>query len=212
MSSPIALEHKPSSKQALVNLHQTLSHGRRVRVLAERIAMHIEALVPHDRAQCLDIGCGDMTIAEAIAGHMPRTDWRCIDVHELPPGLRGDSRWRKYTRFDGRTIPYGDREFDVALLCDVLHHTPENAARLLAEASRVAQCVIVKDHFEYGLYSRSMLRLMDFVGNWGYGISVPERYLTRGGFEHGLELYKHLPIVRTFLRADWQFISVLRRK
>ncbi len=111
------------------------------------------------------------------------------------------------------------------MLCDVLHHTPATAARLLAEAARVARHVIVKDHFEYGAYSRSMLRLMDFVGNWGYGISVPECYFTREGFvrlaaqqglvitslDCGLELYEHLPVVRTVLRPDWHFIAVLRR-
>jgi hypothetical protein len=70
-----------------------------------------------------------------------------------------------------------------------------------------------------------MLRLMDFVGNWGYGISVPESYFTREGFARlvaqqgivitsldcGLELYEHLPVVRTVLRPDWHFIAVLRR-
>ena len=225
MSSPIALDHKDAPKKALVGLHRTLSHGHRVGVLAQRIAMRIETLVPHGPTKCLDIGCGDMTIAEAIHDHTSRTDWRCIDVHPLPPGLSEHARWQKYLAFDGQTIPYGDREFDVAVLCDVLHHTPATAAQLLAEAARVARHVIVKDHFEYGAYSRSMLRLMDFVGNWGYGISVPERYFTREGFvrlaaqqglvitslDCGLELYEHLPVVRTVLRPDWHFIAVLRR-
>jgi SAM-dependent methyltransferase len=226
MSSPIALERKATSKKALVNLHQTLSHGHRVGVLAERLATHIETLVPRGRAKCLDIGCGDMTIAEAIHEHTSRTDWRCIDVHPLPPKLSRDARWSKYLSFDGHTIPYRDREFDVAMLCDVLHHTAENAARLVAEAGRVAKHVIVKDHFEYGPYSRSMLRLMDFVGNWGYGVSVPDCYFTRDGFvrlageqglaitalDCGLELYEHLPVVRTVLRPDWHFIAVLCRR
>ena len=224
MSSPIALEHKAVPKKALVGLHQALSHGHRVDLLAERIGMHIESLVPRGRARCLDIGCGDMTIADAIHEHSTRTDWRCIDVHPLPQDLRRDSRWSKYRQFDGRTIPYDDNEFDVALLCDVLHHTPENAARLLAEAGRVATNVLVKDHFEYGAYSRAMLRLMDFVGNWGYGVSVPDSYFTREGFvrlageqdlvitalDCGVELYEHLPVVRKALRPDWHFVAVLR--
>jgi hypothetical protein len=105
----------------------------------------------------------------------------------------------------------------------VLHHAPEDAARLLAEAGRVARHVLVKDHFEYGPYSRAMLRLMDFVGNWGYGVSVPERYFSRTEFvllaaeqklhisalDCGLELYDHLPLVGTLLRPRWQFIAVL---
>ena len=106
----------------------------------------------------------------------------------------------------------------------MLHHTPENAARLLAEAGRVARHVLVKDHFERGAYSRTMLRLMDFLGNWGHGVDVPESYFTRDGFvrlageQHlaitaldcGLELYEHLPVVRAALRPDWHFVAVLR--
>ena len=106
----------------------------------------------------------------------------------------------------------------------MLHHTPENAARLLAEAGRVATNVLVKDHFEYGAYSRTMLRLMDFVGNWGYGVSVPDSYFTRDGFvrlageqdlvitalDCGMQLYEHLPVVRKALRPDWHFVAVLR--
>jgi hypothetical protein len=147
-------------------------------------------------------------------------------VHPLPSSLAADSRWSKYRQFDGKLIPYGNAELDVALFCDVLHHTPENTPQLLAEAGRVARRVIVKDHFEYGFYSRSMLRLMDFVGNWGYGISVPERYFTRDGFTQlahqqgliveslscGMMLYEHLPVVRTLLRPAWHFIAVLRRR
>lgn len=225
MSSPIALAHKGASKKAVVGLHRTLSHGHRVGVLAERIALYVESLVPQGRVRCLDIGCGDMTLAEAVEARGSRTDWRCIDVHRLPPELSADARWRKYRSFDGRTIPHADGEFDVALLCDVLHHAPRDAPRLLTEAARVARHVLVKDHFEHGLYSRTMLRLMDFVGNWGYGVSVPQRYFTRDGFTRlvreqglriarldcGLDLYAHLPVARSLLRPHWQFIAVVRR-
>jgi len=195
-----------------------------VSVLAERIALHIESLVPQGRARCLDIGCGNMKLAEAIETRAPHTDWRCIDVHPAPAAVRDDVRKSKYRQFDGRTIPYADREFDVALLCDVLHHAPEDAAQLLAEAGRVADCVLVKDSFEDGPYSRSMLRLADLIGSGGTSARVPERYLTRERFvrlaaeqhlvmtalDSGLDLYEHMPIVGTLLRPDWQFIAVLR--
>jgi len=225
MSSPIALQRKAAPKKALVSLHRSLSHGHRIDVLAQHVVRYVESLVPQGPVRCIDIGCGDMTLAEAIQERAPRTDWTCIDVHDLPEHLRDDARWRKYGRFDGRTVPHGDAAFDVAMLCDVLHHAPADAARLLAEAGRVARHVLVKDHFEYGPYSRTMLRLMDFVGNWGYGIGIPERYFTREGFaglvaeqrlvisalDCGLEIYQHLPVVGTLLRPDWQFIAVLRR-
>jgi SAM-dependent methyltransferase len=196
------------SRKALVSLHRTLSHGHRVDVLAQRIALHIESLVPQGRARCLDVGCGDMSLAEAVEARTSRTDWRCIDVHGLPVGLHDDERWNKYRQFDGRRIPHADGEFDVALLCDVLHHAPEDAAELLAEAARVAEHVLVKDHFEYGAHRGS----------------VPERYFTCEQFvrlakqqrlvitalDAGLDPDDHVPRMGTLLRPDWQFIAVLR--
>ena len=200
------------------------AHNQRVEALARRIALHIESLAPNGRARCLDIGCGDMTLAEAVHARAGRTQWHCIDVHR-PPGTGNDPRWNKYRTFDGHTIPHADNEFDVALICDVLHHTPENAARLLAEASRVARRVLVKDHFESGWCSRTLLRLTDVVDNWALGFHVPHRYFTREAFARlvgeqrlaiaaldcGLELYGHLPVVRNMLQPKWQFIAVLYR-
>ena len=68
-----------------------------------------------------------------------------------------------------------------------------------------------------------MLKLMDIVGNWGYGISIPKRYFSKNSFNKivedaglkiielkvGIRLYDHLPIVKFVLRPKWQFIAVL---
>jgi hypothetical protein len=175
------------------------SHG--LDVLADRIALHIESLVPQGRTRCLDIGRGDMTLAKAVQARALRTDWHCVEVQRI------------------LTIPYADEEFDVALLCDVLHRAPEDAAKLLAEAGRVARHVLVKDHVEYGPYSRN-LQLVDVVGDLRDGAGVPEHYFTREGFarlaaqqhlvitalDADLDLHEHVPL----LRRDWQFLAVLR--
>lgn len=196
----------------------------RIGVLADRIAMYVDSLVPQGRARCLDVGCGDMTLAEAVERRKSRTVWRCIDVHPLPSELREDARWRKYGRFDGRTIPYDDDEFDVALLCDVLHRAPADAPRFLAEAGRVARHVLVKDHFEHGPCSRTMLRLMDRVDTRSCGVEIPYRYFTRDGFvrlvseqrlhitalDCELELHEPLPGARK-RKPERPFIAVLNR-
>jgi SAM-dependent methyltransferase len=206
MSLPLVRESKDEKNKAIASDHAASAPSHRLDVLADRIALHLESLVPQGRARCLDIGRGDMTLVEAVQARASRTDWRCIDVHEMA------------------TIPYADDEFDVALLCDVLHQAPEDAAKLLAEAGRVARHVLVKDNFEYGPYSRTMLQLVDLVGNLRDGAGVPERYFTREGFvrlasqqqlvitalDADLDLYEHVPGMNTLLRRDWQFIAVLR--
>jgi SAM-dependent methyltransferase len=161
--------------------------------LAQRIALHIESLVPRGRARCLDVGCGDMTLVEAMQARKSRTDWRCIDVHDVPPEQRDDARWRKYSRFDGRTIPFGDGEFDIALLCDVLH-APADAARLLTEAARVARHVLLKDHFT----REAFVRL------------AAEQRLCITALDSSVDLVDRLPVPGALLRPDWQFIAVLR--
>jgi hypothetical protein len=194
MRSQIAVDRNTLPQKLLAGLHGRLSHDPGVELLAQRMAMHIESLVPQGRAHCLDVACGDMTLAEEIHERVPRTIWRCIDSWE------------------GQTIPHADHEFDVALVCDLLHDAPEHSARLLAEVSRVARHVLVKDHFEQG--PRALQRVKDLVR---------QRYLTREAFvrlvgeqglvitglDCGLSLHEHLPVLRTVRKPD--FIAVLSR-
>jgi len=46
-------------------------------------------------------------------------------------------------------------------------HDSVNIKTLLIEAKRVSNIILIKDHFEYGLWSRRILQLADFVGNYG---------------------------------------------
>jgi hypothetical protein len=98
-------------------------------------------------------------------------------------------------------------------------------APLLESAGRVGRWVLIKDHLEYGWWSRQMLRTMDFIGNYGYGVTVPTRYFDRDRFQClcrdaglrvvelgvGIQLYAHLPLVRSLLSPDWQFMAACRR-
>ncbi len=226
MSSPIVEKSKGPFDRALIGFHQRTSHNHRLQILADRISANLNAL-PEEIGRCLDIGCGDMSLAELLAGKVNGSQWNCIDVHTLPQALIDDPRWQKYQKFDGAHVPFADKTFSCALLCDVLHHASvSDQCDLLSEASRVADHVLVKDHFEYGWLSRQALRLMDFVGNYGYGISVPERYFSQASFselartsglqiqsmEVGIPLYQHLPLAPFVLRSNWQFIAVLKRQ
>ena len=66
---------------------------------------------------------------------------------------------------------------------------------------------------------------MDFVGNYGYGVSAPKSYFARRDFEKliddakgrigepkvGRKLYEQLPGVRTLLGPQLHFIACLRK-
>ena len=146
-------------------LHQRGVFGRRVRVLADTLAL----LVP-ERAAVLDVGCGDGSLDEALAARRPDLLIEGIDVL-----VRPDARI-PVTRYDGVTIPFADKSFDVVQFVDVLHHTLDPQA-LLREARRVARrAIVLKDHGCDGILADPTLRFMDWVGNAHHGVGLPYNY------------------------------------
>lgn len=229
MSSPIAKADKSHVDRLLIAAHRQLSHGRRVALLAEEIAVRVRGIVPAGgpaEIKILDVGCGDMTLVDAVAAKVGSTSIRCADIHPLPAEMaNADPRWARYVQFNGADLPFARDSFDIVLFSDVLHHVPESQrVALLASAARVGRHVLIKDHFEYGWWSRQMLRLMDWVGNFSYGVVVPKRYfdpdsfrqlcraagLTVDGMDVGVQLYDSLPVVRSIVSKDWQFFAHCR--
>jgi hypothetical protein len=225
MSSPLAKLSKGIVGRFLVRIHQGASHSRRIDVLSDHLGQLIAKLTKPVRTG-LDIGCGDMGLTRSLETRIPGSIWSGVDLYALPGTYRNDPNWIRYCQFDGKRLPFADDQFDVALFCDVLHHADEcMCGTLIADALRVAGTVVVKDHFEYGICSRLMLRAMDFVGNYGYGVSVPSRYFTPerfrrlvadaggtvSGMRTGMQLYGQLGPLRHLLRPEWHFLAVIER-
>ena len=151
----------------LEKVHERSVAGRRVRVLAELLAPQIPA-----GARVLEVGSGDGRLTRLVADLRPDLAITAIDVL-VRPGARFPVQ-----PFDGRNIPYGDRDFDVVMLVDVLHHA-DDPGDLLAEATRVARKhVLVKDHVLEGFLAGPTLAFMDWVGNARHGVASPHRYWT----------------------------------
>ncbi|GAB6037014.1 hypothetical protein JCM15519_15730 [Fundidesulfovibrio butyratiphilus] len=224
MSSPLAKQRKSFVDRLLVGFHQRAAHGKRLEKLRVVLGETLQSLpLGGGGISMLDVGCGDMRLSESLAGARPDVELTCLDVYSPPQGGPDASRWAKYRRFDGTRLEFADKRYDVVLLVDVLHHAEaENRPHLLREAVRVGRHVIVKDHFQYGVVSNATLRLMDFVGNWGYGVSVPRRYFTPDDFgllvasagarersrRVGVDLYGSR-LLRSVIKPEYHFISVL---
>ena len=149
-------------------VHGGFIHGRRVRVLSERLSNHIP-----DGSSVLDVGCGDGWLACLIQEKRPSIQLTGLEV--LP---RPDARI-PVEPFDGLTLPRGDRSVDVVMFVDVLHHTVDPSV-LLREAARVARrSVLIKDHLLEGFLAGPTLRWMDRVGNARHGVALPHNYWTR---------------------------------
>jgi SAM-dependent methyltransferase len=80
------------------------------------------------------------------------------------------------TLFDGRHIPFGDREFDTVLCCFVLHHAEDQEA-LVADMKRVGRrIVVVEDDCDGALHRSSVVLLHQITSPM---IGMPYH---RGGF------------------------------
>jgi SAM-dependent methyltransferase len=226
MSSPHAKKEKTAFDRWLIKAHRSTSHSTRISILASLLAQQIEATIDAPaKLRCLDIGCGDLTLAKLLETVHGIGKWTGVDLYPLPSSaISTDARWRDYVQFNGQELPFPDQGFDVGIFVDVLHHVPEESrVQLLRESLRTCKLVIVKDHFESSFWSRQVLRAMDFVGNYAYGVSVPKRYFTKESFARlcdeagagqtgmrvGVRLYDHLPIVRNLLQSDWHFVCQL---
>lgn len=219
MSSPLAKDKKSFFDKLLIKFHKKASHSNRIDILSALFIQEIQNLaIEKEAIQVLDIGCGDMTITNSIAEKGTSISCTGVDIY---PNAKD---WNNYVSFDGKTLPFADKSYDIVLFSDVLHHDAENMNRLLQEAKRVADFIIIKDHFEYGFFSRTLLQLADIIGNYGYGVSIPKRYFTKKRFQAILDqeqlqevklicpiyLYNHLPLVKYIFKGTYQFVSVIK--
>ena len=164
------------------HIHSGYVAGRRVRVLAERIA----DVLPRD-ASVLEVGAGDGMLLAELAQRRSDCRFSGIDV------LVREVTHAPIERYDGVTIPRADASVDAVLFVDVLHHT-DDPLRVLREARRVAaRAIVIKDHTLEGLAAGPTLRFMDRVGNARHGVALPYNYWRKARWlaafeELGLEI------------------------
>jgi ubiquinone/menaquinone biosynthesis C-methylase UbiE len=111
----------------------------------------------------VDIGCGFCRVAEGLIQKgfsVTPVDVRDISiVPEITPVV-----------YDGKTLPFKDKEFDYALIVTVLHHVKDQE-ELLLEVSRISQrMVIMEDVYEGGwqkvaTYIMDSLLNLEFIGH-----------------------------------------------
>jgi SAM-dependent methyltransferase len=146
-------------------VHNAQVHHRRVRVLAR----HLSELIPAN-ASILDVGSGDGLLASQVLAHRSDLKWVAVDPLARP------KTHVPVQHFSGDRLPFADKEFDLVLFVDVLHHTDDPMV-WLREAARVARAgIVIKDHLREGLWAGPTLRFMDWVGNAAWGVHLPYNY------------------------------------
>jgi SAM-dependent methyltransferase len=156
-------------KRALFSAHHHRVHVPRVERVARALAGQIGAA-----SSLLDVGCGDGTVAQTIAGRVGASRVAGVDVKVRPYVAI------EVTAYDGLHLPFPDGAFEAVVISDVLHHCHDPAA-VLRETLRVASRVVaIKDHYRFGWLSEKILLAMDLVGNAGPAVDVRGTYFSPG--------------------------------
>jgi|TARA_B100000959_G_C14882375_1_gene583120 hypothetical protein len=129
--------------------------------------------------------------------------------------------------YDLKKLRY-KKKYDFILVIDVLHHIGvEKKSKIISVLNLMkSHCkyLFIKDHFEYGFFSNKMLRIMDFVGNYYNGVTLPKKYFTQIEYDKLIDNIKLKEIKRIsnirYYKKYWlffsnpklQFISVLKDK
>jgi SAM-dependent methyltransferase len=83
--------------------------------------------------------------------------------------------------YDGTTLPFAERSFELSYAIDVIHHST-NPPRTLQELARVSsRYLLLKDHTYDSPVGYAFLCLLDEIGNRRFG--VPSRYRYQRGWE-----------------------------
>ena len=108
----------------------------------------------------LDVGVG----AGGIAYQLKKQNYNVTGIDVVDLSLITETTPLIY---DGENIPFGDKEFDTALIVHVLHHC-KDGPRVLREAKRVAKRVILIEDTYRNNFERMIVSLDDMIGNFEF--------------------------------------------
>ena len=141
-------------------------------IKAKRLGSAIVPYLKSDKS-ILDVGCGNMQIASYIQHIYPEKKIIGVDIRDyrttdLPIIL-----------YDGKKLPFTNKQFDCAYVVFVLHHT-DNPQEMFREIIRVTKKIVIIEE----VYNSKFQKIVTFLHDWVFNklesvfMEVPGNFLT----------------------------------
>ena len=161
------------------------------------------------KLKVLDFGCGSMEISKKLQykKYIKQIVGSDIFKHKFVS--------KKMIYLDNVQLFKSNKRFDVIFVVDVLHHIGiENAHKIIRKLYKHSDKIIIKDHYEHGFFSRSLLRFVDFYANYGYGVNVPKKYFNKNSWRNTITKSKSKVLFHkeNFQQHDGIFNIILNKK
>lgn len=146
-----------------MNLTTSITTNYRASIISKNLKKWVKA-----NSRCLDVGCGNGIVSSYLSKSLKINLAGC-DVLDY---LTCKIPFKKMPSVN--KIPFPNHSFDIAIICDVLHHMSyENQVKILKESFRVAQKVLVFEE-EPTISARIFDLLLNKIHN--YQMNIPLSY------------------------------------
>lgn len=147
----------------MLNRIKEINANRKVQTLAPFLG---------GRQEILDVGCGDLKLAEALYKYNSKLSITGTDVVDFGYRLRGI----KFVKYDGKRLPFTKGSFDTALVFHVLHHC-NDSYKVLQEAVRVVKKRVIVIEPVYRVEAEiPIMRFVDWIYNVWKERSIAMKY------------------------------------
>jgi hypothetical protein len=217
------------------NLRNILLKDYREKILSEVISKQIESLQnlkKKKNVKILDYGSGYnpvliRKIIDTLSAKYKKTKFvaYCYDYYDKNEILL-KNKDKKIKFFHISDLKKSNNKFNYCLIIDVLHHIGINEGNKIHNITKklkeLSKYIIIKDHFQYGVFSNFILIMMDFIGNYFDGVKIPSIYFNKKSYEKFLRKLSLKEIKRiddkNYYKWYWfyinnkklQFISILK--